>query len=92
MIVPDIYTMFRNPVHISLRENDIERFGIGGAVHIGYKDIQRCTLRAQGFDGTTACGLEILMHDGNTVIFEIAPSISYHDIRTVLHDKGIEVN
>ncbi len=92
IIAPNIFLMFKPQVHISLRENDIERFGVDGAAHIAYKDIQRCTLSVYDLAGTTVRALEVLMIDGNTVIFEIAPSISYSDVRSVLHDKEIEVN
>jgi hypothetical protein len=92
IIATNIFIVFKNPVHISLRENDIERFGVNGKAHVAYKDIQHCTLRDYDFDGITAHALEVLMTDGNTVIFEVAPWVSYNDIRSVFHVKEIVVN
>ena len=91
MAAIDIFATVVNPVHISLRENFIVRHGVNGAHRVDYQDVQQCTLRARDFDGTTARGLEIVLRGGNAVILEIAPSISTSAIRSILRDKGIEI-
>jgi hypothetical protein len=87
-----LWAFWVNPVHISLRENDIQRSAMNGTAALDYKDIQRCTFKDYNFGGTTARVLEVSLTNGSLAEFEIAASISSNEIRTVLQDKRVIIS